>query len=291
MKGTRPDEWCATIELSLRDGAIHWFRLLPTKTRRKWKLLSQTFIDYYCTQYKQSPAARYYAATRERKEHICDYLNRLNGTLATLASTRLRLNDIRELLMSLLKRENDVSPKALLNSSDRSSRRERRDYDRRDRRDYGRRERHEHDRLREDTRRAPRVTFADAEERDWVAYLNGRGPNTQRASICRDGWSDSEDDVSGAGDLESSCSDGSSSDDSQRQLAATTRVNVGAPLKERTQGQIDASAGTTKQGEATVVNDLPLSAGSVITVAEASNRVWPAVEELWRWKSHVNSSY
>ncbi|KAG2769100.1 hypothetical protein PC116_g7475 [Phytophthora cactorum] len=31
--------------------------------------------------------------------------------------SRLRLNDIRELLMSLLKRENDVSPKALLNSS------------------------------------------------------------------------------------------------------------------------------------------------------------------------------
>ncbi|KAG2975787.1 hypothetical protein PC120_g25789 [Phytophthora cactorum] len=322
MKGTRtlPDEWCAAFELSLRDGAIHWFRQLPKKTRRKWKPLSQAFIDYYCTQYKQSPAARYYPATRERKEHICNYLNRLNGYarnarlqvemsqrdakehvelfLLTCGDDRLmqdlgrlRLNDIRELLMSLLKRENDLSPKALLNSSDRSSRRERRDYDRRDRRDYGRRERHEHDRLREDTRRAPRVTFADAEERDWVAYLNGRGPNTQRASICRDGWSDSEDDVSGAGDLESSCSDGSSSDDSQRQLAATTRVNVGAPLKERTQGQIDASAGTTKQGEATVVNDLPLSAGSVITVAEASNRVWPAVEELWRWKSHVNSSY
>ncbi|KAG3076157.1 hypothetical protein PI124_g20353 [Phytophthora idaei] len=30
-------------------------------------------------QYKQSPAARYYAATRERKEHISDYLNHLNG--------------------------------------------------------------------------------------------------------------------------------------------------------------------------------------------------------------------
>ncbi|KAG3077048.1 hypothetical protein PI124_g17974 [Phytophthora idaei] len=40
---------------------------------------AQAFVDYYCTQYKQSPAARYHAATRERKEHICDYLNRLNG--------------------------------------------------------------------------------------------------------------------------------------------------------------------------------------------------------------------
>ncbi|KAG3124837.1 hypothetical protein PI126_g23063 [Phytophthora idaei] len=63
------------------------------------------------------------------------------------------------------------------------------------------------------------------------------------------------------------------SDNSRRQ----TRVNAGAPLKERTRGQTDASAGTTKQGEAIVVNDLTLSAGSVITVAEASGRVQPAV--------------
>ncbi|KAG2769310.1 hypothetical protein PC129_g23458 [Phytophthora cactorum] len=138
MKGTRtlPDEWCAAFELSLRDGAIHWFRQLPKKTRRKWKPLSQAFIDYYCTQYKQSPAARYYPATRERKEHICNYLNRLNGYarnarlqvemsqrdakehvelfLLTCGDDRLmqdlgrlRLNDIRELedLMSLLKGE------------------------------------------------------------------------------------------------------------------------------------------------------------------------------------------
>ncbi|KAG3052606.1 hypothetical protein PI125_g26129 [Phytophthora idaei] len=99
----------------------------------------------------------------------------------------------------------------------------RRDYDRRDWREYdsgGRRERREQDRLHEDTRRAPRVAFAEAEERNWVADLNSRGPNTQRASAHRDVWSDSEDGVSSAGDLESSCSDGSSSDDSQRQLAA-----------------------------------------------------------------------
>ncbi|KAG3239510.1 hypothetical protein PI124_g15568 [Phytophthora idaei] len=139
MEGTRtrPDEWCAAFDLSLRDGAIHWLRQLPKKTRRKWKPLSQAFIDYYCTQYQQSPAARYYAATRERKEHICNYLNRLNGYvrnarlqvekgqrdakdhveqfLLTCGDDRLlqdlgrlRLNDIRELeevRMSLIKGE------------------------------------------------------------------------------------------------------------------------------------------------------------------------------------------
>ncbi|KAG2782560.1 hypothetical protein PC129_g9662 [Phytophthora cactorum] len=134
---TRPDEWRAAFELSLRDGAIHWFRQLPKKARQKWKLLSQAFIDYYCKQYKQSRAARYYAATRERKEHISDYLNHLNGCarntrlqvekgqsdakddverfLLTCGDDRLmqdlgrlRLNNIRELeevLVSLLKGE------------------------------------------------------------------------------------------------------------------------------------------------------------------------------------------
>ncbi|KAG3049216.1 hypothetical protein PC121_g19035 [Phytophthora cactorum] len=111
---------------------------------------------------------------------------------------------------------------------DRSNRRERRDYDRRDRRDYdrgdrrdyGRRERREQDRSREETRRAPRVTFAEAEERDWFADLNGHGSNTWRASTRRNVWSDSEDGVSSAGDFESSCRDGSFSDDGQRELAA-----------------------------------------------------------------------
>ncbi|KAG3061327.1 hypothetical protein PI124_g22166 [Phytophthora idaei] len=137
---------------------------------------------------------------------------------------RLRLNDIRELeevLVSLLKGEERL----IARGATQLFRYEGDSYHRGDARNRSeckseqdrsnRRERREQDRLREDTRRAPRVTFAEAEERDWVADLNGRGPNTQRASTHRDVWSDSEDDVSAAGDLESSCSVGSSSDDSQ----------------------------------------------------------------------------
>ncbi|KAG4059891.1 hypothetical protein PC123_g5183 [Phytophthora cactorum] len=63
------------------------------------------------------------------------------------------------------------------------------------------------------------------------------------------------------------------SDSSRRQ----TRVNVRTPLRERTRGQIDASAGMTKLGEAAAVSDLILSAGNVATVAEASGRVRPVV--------------
>ncbi|KAE9054056.1 hypothetical protein PF001_g33499 [Phytophthora fragariae] len=67
------------FELSLQDGALHWYRQLPRKTKRTWKLLSDAFIKYYCSRFTQSAKARYYSAQREDKEHVCDYLNRLNG--------------------------------------------------------------------------------------------------------------------------------------------------------------------------------------------------------------------
>uniref|UniRef100_H3HAH7 Retrotransposon gag domain-containing protein n=1 Tax=Phytophthora ramorum TaxID=164328 RepID=H3HAH7_PHYRM len=81
MKGTHtpPNEWCMAFELSLQDGALHWYRQLPRKTRRTWKLLSDAFIKYYCSRFNQSAKARYYSAKREEKEHVCDYLSRLNG--------------------------------------------------------------------------------------------------------------------------------------------------------------------------------------------------------------------
>ncbi|KAE9183229.1 hypothetical protein PF005_g22172 [Phytophthora fragariae] len=81
MKGTHTptNEWCMTFELSLQNGALHWNRQLPRKTKRTWKLLSDAFVKYYCSKFTQSAKARYYSAKREDKEHVCDYLNRLNG--------------------------------------------------------------------------------------------------------------------------------------------------------------------------------------------------------------------
>ncbi|KAE8984700.1 hypothetical protein PR002_g22867 [Phytophthora rubi] len=37
MRGTHtpPNEWCMAFELSLRDGALHWYRQLPKKTKRQ----------------------------------------------------------------------------------------------------------------------------------------------------------------------------------------------------------------------------------------------------------------
>ncbi|GMF57141.1 unnamed protein product [Phytophthora fragariaefolia] len=81
MKGTRtpPNEWCMASELSLQDGILHWYRRLPRKMKRQWKLLSDAFIKHYCSQFHQSAKARYYSAKREGSEHVWDCLNRLNG--------------------------------------------------------------------------------------------------------------------------------------------------------------------------------------------------------------------
>ncbi|KAE9287073.1 hypothetical protein PR003_g26139 [Phytophthora rubi] len=80
MKGTHTptNEWCMAFELSLQDGALHWYSQLPRKTKRTWKLLSDAFIKYYCSKFTQSKA-RYYSAKREDKEHVCDYINGLRG--------------------------------------------------------------------------------------------------------------------------------------------------------------------------------------------------------------------
>ncbi|KAE8964544.1 hypothetical protein PR001_g29020 [Phytophthora rubi] len=81
MKGTHkpPNTWCVPFELSMYDGAHHWFQQLPRKTKRTWTLLSQAFIKYYCAEFTWLAKVQYYTAKRYGKEHVCDYLNRLNG--------------------------------------------------------------------------------------------------------------------------------------------------------------------------------------------------------------------
>ncbi|OWZ13868.1 hypothetical protein PHMEG_00012741 [Phytophthora megakarya] len=87
-KGDLTMVWARQIrELSVKEdfqgGALHWYRQLPRKTRRTWKRLSDAFIKYYCSKFSQSAKARYYSAKREDKEHMYDYLSRLNGYACT----------------------------------------------------------------------------------------------------------------------------------------------------------------------------------------------------------------
>ncbi|GMF61224.1 unnamed protein product [Phytophthora fragariaefolia] len=85
MKGTRMPQisWCEPFSLSLGRAAKSWYRQLPKKTQQRWSLLSEAFLDYYCSQFDQSTRTRYYSARRKENEPICDFLIRLNGYART----------------------------------------------------------------------------------------------------------------------------------------------------------------------------------------------------------------
>ena len=81
MKGTcQPqDEWCKPFSLCLEKAAKSWYRQLPKKTQRKWSLLSEDFMGYYCSQFDQLARSGYHSAKCGETEHVCNFLLRLNG--------------------------------------------------------------------------------------------------------------------------------------------------------------------------------------------------------------------
>jgi hypothetical protein len=85
MKGTRmpQDSWCEPFSLCLGRAAKSWYRQLSKKTQGRWKLLSEAFLEYYCSQFDQSARTRYYSAKRKANEPIYDFLTRLNGYART----------------------------------------------------------------------------------------------------------------------------------------------------------------------------------------------------------------
>ncbi|OWY94910.1 hypothetical protein PHMEG_00035227 [Phytophthora megakarya] len=102
------DEWCMPFQLSFKDGALHWHRQLPKKAKRTWRLLSSSFIRYYCAQYNQTAETRYYSAKREDKEHLCDYLNRLNGLCHVQVYD---IHELEEMIIEILKVDDRESAK------------------------------------------------------------------------------------------------------------------------------------------------------------------------------------
>ncbi|POM60938.1 hypothetical protein PHPALM_30133 [Phytophthora palmivora] len=81
MEGTNTSQsrWCEAFQLCVEEGASHWVRQLPKKTRKRWPPLCEAFMTYYCSQHDQTPEDRYYTPERDVGERICDYLLRLNG--------------------------------------------------------------------------------------------------------------------------------------------------------------------------------------------------------------------
>ncbi|GMF24920.1 unnamed protein product [Phytophthora fragariaefolia] len=68
----------ASLQWSKRFNYEIWYRQLPKKTQQCWSLLSEAFLDYYCSQFDQSAHTRYYSVRRKANEPICDFLIRLN---------------------------------------------------------------------------------------------------------------------------------------------------------------------------------------------------------------------
>ncbi|OWZ08649.1 hypothetical protein PHMEG_00018769 [Phytophthora megakarya] len=59
-------------KLDESENSMQWLRGFVYEMKDK-------FTSYYCSQFSQSASSRYYRAKRSEKEHIRDYLNRLNG--------------------------------------------------------------------------------------------------------------------------------------------------------------------------------------------------------------------
>ncbi|OWZ09490.1 hypothetical protein PHMEG_00017805 [Phytophthora megakarya] len=181
MKGTHtpPNDWCMAFELSLQDGALHWYRQLPCKTRRTWKLLSDAFIKYYCSKFNQSAKARYYSAKREDKEHfenggreskdhVEHFLDTCNdrGLEERLCHVRVKdIHDLEDMINDTLKRRDRKTKRET--SAKRSHSHDngrRRDSERNeDSRGSYRRDNHlRDDRRRDESPYRPRITLADA---------------------------------------------------------------------------------------------------------------------------------
>ncbi|GMF45633.1 unnamed protein product [Phytophthora fragariaefolia] len=171
MKGTRapPNEWCMPFELSLRDGALHWHRQLPKKTKREWSAPSEAFIKYYCSQFNQSAESRYYSAKREDKEHVCDYLNRLNG-YARNAGIQFDSGGAKQHSRQLAQpsRSRDHPRRR----EDRCHDDSRDNYYKKDQRDR------DNDRRRDDSRNTPSISLAEASFADMLAELHCRDGRT-----------------------------------------------------------------------------------------------------------------
>ncbi|POM65496.1 Hypothetical protein PHPALM_18778 [Phytophthora palmivora] len=140
-------------------------------------LLSDAFIKYYCSRFTQSVKARYYSAKREDKEHVCDYLNRLNG-YARNAGVQFENGgrDAKDHVEHFLDTCDDrgleerlchVRVKDIHDLEDMGSR------------DSYRRDRHDRERRRDDSR--PRVTVANALT-DLVAALNVNDATRSRSN-------------------------------------------------------------------------------------------------------------
>ncbi|OWZ14264.1 hypothetical protein PHMEG_00012288 [Phytophthora megakarya] len=215
------------FELSLQDGALHWYHQLPLKTRRTWKLQSDAFIKYYCSKFNQSAKARYYSAKREDKEHhgyarnagvqfekggreskdhVEHFLDTCDDRGLEERLCHVRVNDIHDLEDMI----NDILKRRDRKTKRETSAKRSHGHDNGRRRDSGRNEdsrgsyrrdnHHRDDRRRDESPFHPRITLADALS-DLVTALNETsvGAHTSQSGQYDHGYETNEDSL-GDGD-------------------------------------------------------------------------------------------
>ncbi|OWZ01547.1 Eukaryotic/viral aspartic protease, partial [Phytophthora megakarya] len=160
-------------------GFVYKLKALSRKTKRTWSLLSDKFISYYCSQFSQLASTRYHQAKWSEKEHIRDYLNRLNGYARNrdlerqLTPMQLRhIHTLEDIVSDIQKVEKRVSNRS---SSQSSSRRD----DKRHTSSSGSYGRHDsrsrsQERSRSEPRHTSRVALAKASVADLITELQTR---------------------------------------------------------------------------------------------------------------------
>ncbi|POM76033.1 Hypothetical protein PHPALM_6773, partial [Phytophthora palmivora] len=180
MKGTHtpPNEWCMAFELSLQDGALHWYPQLPRKTCRPWKLLSDAFIKYYCSRFTQSANAiirlngyacnagvQFENGERDAKDHVEHFLDTCDnrGLEERLCHVRVKdIHDLEDMVNDILRRR---ERKTSRESSGRRPKNQEDGHRHDGRRTEGSRDSYRSDRLDREHRRddsRPSVTVANA---------------------------------------------------------------------------------------------------------------------------------
>ncbi|OWZ12714.1 hypothetical protein PHMEG_00014078 [Phytophthora megakarya] len=104
------------FELSIQEGALHWYRQLPRKTRLTWKPLSNAFIKYYCSKFNQCAKARqgtyFVNGGREAKDLVEHFLYTYDhrGFEERLCHAWINdIHDLEDMINDILKRRDRVS--------------------------------------------------------------------------------------------------------------------------------------------------------------------------------------
>ncbi|POM66386.1 Hypothetical protein PHPALM_17756, partial [Phytophthora palmivora] len=99
MKGTHtpPNEWCMAFEPSLQDGALHWYRQLPRKTRRIIQRNERIKSTNRLNGYARTAGVQFENGGRDAKDHVEHFLDTCDDRGLEERLCHVRVKDIYDL--------------------------------------------------------------------------------------------------------------------------------------------------------------------------------------------------